>query len=105
MVMQRPDSLVRDEIVRALGSSSDTSQVLIQFADGAVTLSGDVPSAEIKRQTQAMVEAIDGVRGVHNLINVDSGTASFGARGAAVRDNPDGEDAARDGELDLRQDG
>ena len=42
---------------------------------------------------------------VINQLNIDDGSASFGERGQAVRDNPDGRDDAKDGEQDLQPDG
>ncbi|WP_194269548.1 BON domain-containing protein [Stenotrophomonas sp. MYb238] len=101
MAAERSDTLIGDDVVRTLGAQGRSSQVLVQVQDGHVTLSGDVPDAETKQQVQAQVAAIEGVRGVRNHLNVDGGERSFGPRGRAVRDNPEGEDAPRMGDIDL----
>ncbi len=105
MSAQRSDTLIGDDVVRSLGQQGQSSQVLVQVKDGEVTLSGDVPSIEAKRQAEHLVASIDGVRSVRNHLNVDNGTRSFGERGQAVRDNPDGRDDAAMGDLDLDKDG
>ncbi len=105
MATERSDTLIGDDAVRLLGSQEQSSEVLVQVKDGHVTLSGDVPSAAVKQQVEAQVAGLEGVRGVRNLLNVDSGKRSFGPRGRAVRDNPDGEDDARMGEIDLDENG
>lgn len=105
MVAERSDTLIGDDVVRTLGQQAQTSQVLAQVKDGQVTLSGDVPSAEVKHKVEAVVAAIEGVRKVTSHLHVDSGKHSFGAPGEAVRDNPDGRDDARMGDIDLGKDG
>ena len=65
MAAQRSDTLIGDEVVRTLGAQGRLSQVLAQVSEGQVTLSGDVPDAAAKRQAEAAVAAIEGVRGVH----------------------------------------
>ncbi|TDB27773.1 BON domain-containing protein [Stenotrophomonas sp. ATCM1_4] len=105
MASQRSDTLIGDDVVRSLGQQGQSSQVLVQVKDGQVTLSGDVPSTAAKHQVEQLVAGIDGVRGVHNHLNVDTGTRSFGERGQAVRDNPDGRDDAQMGDIDLGKDG
>ncbi len=105
MAAERSDTLIGDEIVQTLGRHGQASQVLVQLNDGQVTLSGDVASSEVRREVEQLVAAIEGVRGVRSLLNVDSGRRSFGPRGEAVRDNPDGRDDARMGDIDLDKDG
>ncbi|AMJ55364.1 MULTISPECIES: BON domain-containing protein [Stenotrophomonas] len=105
MAVERPDSLIGDEVVRTLGKQAQSSQVLAQVKDGQVTLSGDVPSSEAKHQVEAVVAAIEGVRKVVSHLHVDSGKRSFGAPGEAIRDNPDGRDDAQMGDIDLGKDG
>ncbi len=105
MSTERPDSLIADEVVRTLGQQGQSSQVLAQVKDGQVTLSGDVPSSEIKHTVESVIGAIEGVRKVVSHLNIDSGKRSFGARGEAVRDNPDGRDDAEMGDIDLGKDG
>lgn len=90
MSTPRSDTLVGDDVIRTLGSHAQTRQVLAQIDNGEVTLRGDVPSIEAKQEAERLVAAIAGVRKVINTLNVDDGSASFGERGAAVRDNPDG---------------
>lgn len=104
MAAQRSDTLIGDEVVRTLGAQGRFSQVLAQVSEGQVTLSGDVPDAAAKRQAEAAVAAvaaIEGVRGVRSHLNIDGGSHSFGPRGRAVRDNPDGSDATRRAGIDL----
>ena len=105
MTAERSDTLIGDDVVRTLGQQAQTSQVLAQVKDGQVTLSGDVPSAEIKHKVEAVVAAIEGVRKVISHLHVDSGKRSFGVPGEAVRDNPDGRDDAQMGDIDLGKDG
>jgi len=105
MAAERSDTLIGDEVVRTLGAQGRSSQVLVQVEDGRVTLSGDVPDAATKRQVEAQVAVIEGVRQVRNHLNVDSGSDSFGPRGRAVRDNPDGAGDARMGDIDLDDNG
>ncbi len=105
MAVERPDSLIADEVVHALGQQSRSSQVLAQVKDGEVTLSGDVPDAAAKRDVEALIAAIEGVRNVRSYLHVDSGSASLGTPGEAIRDNPDGRDDAQMGDIDLRKDG
>ncbi|KRG84870.1 MULTISPECIES: BON domain-containing protein [Stenotrophomonas] len=101
MAAQRSDTLIGDEVVRTLGAQGRFSQVLAQVSEGQVTLSGDVPDAAAKRQAEAAVAAIEGVRGVRSHLNIDGGSHSFGPRGRAVRDNPDDSDATRRADIDL----
>ncbi len=103
MAAQRSDTLIGDEVVRTLGAQGRFSQVLAQVSEGEgeVTLSGDVPDAAAKRQAEAAVAAIEGVRGVRSHLNIDGGSHSFGLRGRAVRDNPDGSDTTRRAGIDL----
>jgi hypothetical protein len=104
MTAPRSDTLIGDDVVRSLGQHARASQVLVQVKDARVTLSGDVPDQQTRQEVEKMVAAIGGVREVHSTLHVDSGEHSFGTRGQAVRDNPDGQDAARLGESDLDQD-
>ncbi|AUZ54998.1 BON domain-containing protein [Stenotrophomonas acidaminiphila] len=97
MAAERSDTLIGDEVVRTLGAEGRFSQVLVQVSEGHVTLSGDVPDAATRRQVEATVAAIDGVRGVRSHLNIDSGSHSFGPRGRAVRDDPGGDGAAHGG--------
>lgn len=105
MTTERSDTLIGDEIVQTLGRHGQASQVLVQIKQGQVTLSGDVPSAGVRQEVEQLIAGIEGVRGVRSLLNVDSGKRSFGTRGEAVRDNPDGQDDARMGDIDLDKDG
>lgn len=105
MAVERSDTLIGDDVVRTLGAQGRSSQVLVQVRDGHVTLSGDVPDATTKQQVEARVAAIEGVRGVHSRLNIDSGSHSYGPRGRAVRDNPDGSDDAHMGDIDLDENG
>lgn len=105
MAVERSDSLIGDDVVRTLGQQGRFSQVLVQVRDGRVTLSGDVPGKADKQDAEKLVAGIEGVHGVHSHLNVDDGAQSFGPRGQAVRDNPDGRDDAATGEADLGSDG
>lgn len=105
MATQRSDMLIGDEVVRALGQHGQYSQVLAQVNDGQVTLSGDVPSIAVKHEVEKLVAGIEGVRDLRSHLNVDSGSHSFGPPGEAVRDNPDGRDDARSGDIDLDPEG
>lgn len=51
MAAERSDTLIGDEVVHTLGQQAQTSQVLAQVRDGQVTLSGDVPSSEVKHKS------------------------------------------------------
>lgn len=103
MTAPRSDTLIGDDVVRSLGQHGRASQVQVQ--DGCVTLRGDVPDRQTKREVEALVAAIGGVREVRNTLHVDSGEHSFGTPGQAVRDNPDGQGIGRfaglEQELDL----
>ena len=105
MAAERSDTLIGDEVVHTLGQQAQTSQVLAQVRDGQVTLSGDVPSSEVKHKVEAVIAAIEGVRTLVSHLNVDNGKRSFGSAGEAVRDNPDGRDDAQIGDIDLGKDG
>lgn len=105
MTEPRSDTLIGDDVVRTLGHHGQSSQVLARVKDGHVILSGDVANAQLKHQVGRLIAAIDGVQDVDNRLHVDSGSPSFGARGQAVRDNPDGNDDAAMGDIDLRKDG
>ena len=105
MATERSDTLIGDDVVRALGQQGRSAQVLAQVKDGHVTLSGDVPSSEARHEVEKLVAGIDGVRGVSSHLHVDTGSRSFGPRGEAVRDNPDGRDDAAMGDIDLGKDG
>lgn len=105
MAVERSDTLIGDEVVQTLGRHGQASQVLVQVKDGRITLSGDVPSVAAKDEVEALVADIEGVRSVRSLLNVDGGKRSFGPRGGAVRDNPDGTDDAEMGDIDLGKDG
>ncbi len=105
MTTTRSDTLIGDDIVQTLGRHAQSSQVLAKVRDGHVTLSGDVPSDDARREVEQLVAAIDSVRSVDNRLNVDPGRKSFGIPGNAVRDNPDGNDDARMGDMDLDKDG
>ena len=105
MTEPRSDTLIGDDVVRTLGHSGQSSQVLARVKDGQVILSGDVASAEVKHQVERLVASIAGVQGVDNKLNIDSGSSSFGSRGQAVRDNPQGNDDADMGDIDLGKDG
>lgn len=105
MTSTRSDTLVGDDVVRALGSNPHTRQVLAKVSNGDVTLRGNVVDASASQEAESLVNAIPGVRKVINQLNIDDGSASFGERGQAVRDNPDGRDDAKDGEQDLQPDG
>jgi osmotically-inducible protein OsmY len=50
-----------------------------------VTLTGEVPQRRMKHLAEDLVVAMQGVREVHNRIQVDKGAASFGPPGQAVR--------------------
>ncbi|MGH8052338.1 MAG: BON domain-containing protein [Stenotrophomonas sp.] len=105
MAVERPDTLIADEVVHTLGQHSQSSQVLVQVKDGQVTLSGDVPDAAAKRDIEKLIAGIQGVHSVRSYLHVDSGNSSFGSPGEAVRDNPDGLDDAQLGNIDLDKDG
>lgn len=105
MTTARSDTLIGDDIVHTLGRHAHSSQVLARVRDGHVTLSGDVPSHEAKRQVEQLIAAVDSVRSVDNRLNVDPGRKSFGIAGNAVRDNPGGNDDARMGDIDMGNDG
>ncbi|WP_269790937.1 BON domain-containing protein [Stenotrophomonas sp. Iso1] len=105
MAAERSDTLIADEVVHTLGQHSQSSQVLVQVKDGTVTLSGDVPDTTAKLDIEKLIAGIQGVRDVRSHLHVDSGNSSFGARGEAVRDNPDGRDDAQMGDIDLDKDG
>lgn len=105
MTDPRSDTLIGDDVVRTLAQHGQSSQVLARVKDGHVIISGDVVSSRLKQQVGQRVASIDGVLSVDNKLNVDSGSDSFGSRGQAVRDNPDGEDAATTAEIDLGRDG
>lgn len=105
MTAPRSDTLIGDDVVHTLGQQGRTSQVLVKVKEGVVTLSGDVPDHAAKQETEKMVAAIGGVRKVRSTLHVDSGEHSFGARGQAVRDHPDGRDDASMGDIGLGKDG
>lgn len=104
MPAARPDSLIADEIIRTLAEAGDidAGEILVSLDDGVVTLSGDVPSRQMKLDAAHLVKTVEGVREVRNILNVDDGSRSFGKPGAAVRgaDHPGGPGSIAERDLD-----
>ncbi|MCD7098752.1 BON domain-containing protein [Stenotrophomonas sp. MMGLT7] len=107
MPTARTDGLIADEVIRTLADADgiDAGEILVGLDQGVVTLSGDVPSRQTKLDAGRLVEAVEGVREVRNLLNIDDGSRSFGKPGQAVRgaDHQGGPDSTA--ELDLDENG
>jgi len=67
------DASLRDEIAHRIVSSGGDGalDVVVTVADGIVTLEGPVPERVTKEMVEAIVEAVEGVRGVDNRLCVD----------------------------------
>ena len=83
----RSDERIADDVIERLTRDDeiDASEILVGVESGVVTLTGEVPQRRMKHLAEDLVVAIQGVREVHNRIQVDKGAASFGPSGQAVR--------------------
>jgi hypothetical protein len=80
---QERDRRIRAAVQRALRSDPRFSANFVQVRcrDGGVTLSGTVADRAAKRRGEEIVEAIDGVRDVHNRLRIEAAPVKP-ARGA-----------------------
>ncbi|MDQ3206268.1 MAG: BON domain-containing protein [Pseudomonadota bacterium] len=87
----RPDTSIADEIYSRLTDDDavDATQILVMVDDAEVTLTGEVPERQMKHRAEDLVDAVRGIKEIHNRIRVDRGADSFGPPGAAVRSGQD----------------
>jgi osmotically-inducible protein OsmY len=71
---QRTDERIREDVCDCLTADPDidASEIVVEVADGEVTLGGSVPDRRMKRDAEESVEDISGVRQVHNRLRVES---------------------------------
>ena len=87
----RPDDRIVDDVVDRLTDAPhiDASEILVMVENGVVTLTGNAPDRDMKREAENLAAEASGVRDVHNRIRVDDGSASAGRPGEAVRSGRD----------------
>ena len=87
----RPDDRIADDIIDRLTDAPhiDASEILVMVEGGEVTLTGNVPERQMKRDAENLAAEASGVRDVHNRIRVDDGSASAGRPGEAIRSGRD----------------
>ena len=68
----RSDARIEDDVHRVLTDDAevDASDVRVRVDGGEVTLEGSVPERAMKRGAEDVVEAVRGVRDVHNRLRV-----------------------------------
>ncbi|MCD9028620.1 BON domain-containing protein [Luteimonas sp. BDR2-5] len=102
-----PDDLLGDNVVTALARDPgiEAGEVLVEVADGVVTLTGDVPERPMIEAALKLVSSLDGVREVRNLLHFDDGSRSAGRPGEAVAGAETQGGPGSTAELDLEEDG
>ena len=87
----RSDERIADDLIQRLTRDDeiDASEVLVAVENGEVTLTGEVPERRMKHLAEDLASAVQGVRNVHNRVQVDRGSRSFGPPGRAVRSGYD----------------
>ncbi|HEY0502065.1 MAG TPA: BON domain-containing protein [Lysobacter sp.] len=87
----RSDERIADELIERLTRDDhiDAREILVAVDAGAVTLTGEVPQRRMKHRAEDLAAVVQGVREVHNRLNVDRGSKSFGPAGRAVRSGLD----------------
>jgi len=87
----RPDDRIADDIIDRLTDAPhiDASEILVMVENGEVTLSGNAPDRDMKREAENLAADASGVRDVHNRIRVDDGSQSAGPAGASIRSGRD----------------
>lgn len=82
---RRSDERLREEACDLLTDDPeiDASEVTVTVKDGAVTLEGSVPERRMKRDAGDCIEAISGVRQVHNRLRIEPMEGCEQGRGAA----------------------
>lgn len=83
----RSDERIADDLIERLTRDEDidASEILVGVDAGTVTLTGEVPERRMKHLAENLASEVQGVREVHNRIQVDKGAKSFGPPGRAVR--------------------
>ncbi len=68
----RSDARVEEDVHRALTEDPyvDATDIRLRVDDGEATLEGSVPNRAMKRRAQDAVEAVRGVRDVHNRLRI-----------------------------------
>ncbi len=101
------DELVGDAVLKALEQDEaiEAGEILVEVKDGVVTLTGDVPERRMKKLAEQCAAAVEGVREVRDLIEADSGSHSFGPRGAAVKSADYQGGPGSTAEADMEEDG
>lgn len=94
---QRPeagsDGLIKEQICRRLmtvGEGIDASEITVDVVNGAITLRGAVPDAQMKVELEAMVDAVAQGRRVENFIVV-----TYGEHHAVHAERDGGEDSVQ----------
>ena len=76
MNYQRPDQRILEDVCDCLTEDDDVdaSQIEIKVDKCEVTLTGTVPSRDMKRRAEELAERVRGVKDVHNQIKVKQET-------------------------------
>jgi osmotically-inducible protein OsmY len=86
---QRSDSRVLEDVCdRLTYSDVDAENIEVRVENGEVTLSGSVPDRSDKRRAEDVVEAVSGVRDVHNNIRVSRGDRGIGQSDTSSSSQP-----------------
>lgn len=99
---KRSDDLLKEDVCQRLAQNPqlDASNVEVEVKDGLVTLTGSVDDRQAKRMAEDLVEAIFGVKDVHNQIRVMSTAA-----GKSTSEQPESAEAGQGTENRARQAG
>ncbi|MGH8078445.1 MAG: BON domain-containing protein [Lysobacter sp.] len=88
---ERSDEAIREDVCERLSDDSllDASEILVMVEERVVTLTGEVTERWMKHRAEDLADAARGAREIVNRIRIDSGVASFGVPGEAVRSGKD----------------
>ncbi len=75
---QRSDQRIQDEVCDLLTQDGevDARDIEVSVQDGEVTLKGSVDSRRTKRRAEDVVDAVYGVRDVHNELHIQTPSAA-----------------------------
>jgi hypothetical protein len=80
---QRSDARIQEDVCDRLTADGqiDASEIEVSVKDGEVTLTGSVDERGMKRAAEDCVDAVSGVRQVHNRLRIGRATAETGESG------------------------